>query len=61
MTGDYNSVIGMDKKGPIHQFTKGYRLSGRFTVATGKARICGSFIESNDKTGLAEKIESFQF
>jgi len=61
MTGDYNSVIGMDKEGPIHVFTKGYRLEGRFITATGKARICGSFIESNDKTGLAENIESFQF
>ena len=50
MTGDYNSVIGMDKKGPIQQFTKGYRLNGRFTVATGKARICGTFIESVSRT-----------
>ena len=25
MTGDYNSVIGMDKENPIHGFTKGYR------------------------------------
>ena len=60
MTGDYNSVIGMDVKGPIHAFTKGYR-SGRFTPATGKAKICGAYIESNDTTGLAEHIESFQF
>jgi len=60
MTGDYNSVIGMDKKSPIHGFTKGYRKE-RFTTATGKARICGTFVESNDTTGLAEHIESFQF
>ena len=60
MTGDYNSVIGMDKKSPIHGFIKGYRLE-RFTPATGKAKICGTYIESNDKTGLAEHIESFQF
>ena len=25
MTGDYNSVIGMDKENPIHTFTHGYR------------------------------------
>ena len=60
MTGDYNSVIGMDKKSPIHQFIRGYRTE-RFIPATGKARICGAYIESNDKTGLAEHIESFQF
>ena len=24
MTGDYNSVIGMDKENPIHTFTLGY-------------------------------------
>ena len=60
MTGDYNSVIGMDKTNPIHGFTKGYRLEGRFNVASGKAKICGTFVQSNDKTGLAEKIKAFQ-
>ena len=60
MTGDYNSVIGMDKKSPIHGFTKGYRLE-RFTTATGNGKICGTYLESDDKTGLAEHIESFQF
>jgi len=59
MTGDYNSVIGMDKESPIHGFTKGYRKE-RFTPAVGKAKICGTYIESNDETGLAEHIESFQ-
>ena len=58
MTGDYNSVIGMDIKSPIHGFTKGYRAE-RFTPATGKATIRGTFVESNDETGLAENIESF--
>jgi metallophosphoesterase (TIGR00282 family) len=60
MTGDYNSVIGMDKKSPIHGFTKGYRLE-RFTTATGNGKICGTYLESDDKTGLAENIESFLF
>ena len=60
MTGDYNSVIGMEKEGPIHSFVKGYRVAGKFSPAKGKAKICGTFINSNDKTGLAEKIESFQ-
>ena len=26
MTGDYNSVIGMDISNPIHSFTKGLEL-----------------------------------
>ena len=57
MCGDYNSVIGMDKEGPIHSFVKGYRADGRFSVANGAGITCGSFIESDDITGLAKKIE----
>ena len=60
MTGDYNSVIGMDKTNPIHGFTKGYRLAGRFKCATGKGSICGTFIESDDQSGLPNIIERFQ-
>ena len=60
MTGDYNSVIGMDKENPIHAFSLGYRREGRFTPANGKGKICGVFIESNDKNGLAERIDPFQ-
>ena len=60
MTGDYNSVIGMDKVNPIHGFVKGYRSGGRFVPAEGRVTICGAFIESDDNTGLALKIEPFQ-
>ena len=60
MTGDYNSVIGMEKDNPIHLFTKGYRLDGRFVCATGEGKLSGSYIESDDKSGLALKIEAFQ-
>ncbi len=60
MTGDYNSVIGMEKDGPIHSITKGYRLEGKFSVATGKGKICGAYIETDDQTGLSKAIESFQ-
>ena len=60
MTGDYNSVIGMDKDNPIHLFTKGYRLEGRFVCASGEGKLCGSYIESDDNSGLASKIEAFQ-
>ena len=60
MSGDYNSVIGMDKENPIHGFTKGYRSNGRFITASGIGRVCGTYIESDDKTGLAIKISTFQ-
>ena len=60
MTGDYNSVIGMDKVNPIHGFVKGYRAGGRFFPADDKITICGVFIETDDKTGLSIKIEPFQ-
>lgn len=60
MSGDYNSVIGMDKMNPIHGFTKGYRAEGRFTPSIGPGKVCGTYFESDDKTGLANKIETFQ-
>jgi len=60
MTGDYNSVIGMNRENPIHAFTLGYRRKGRFTPANGKGKICGVFIESNDNNGLAKRIDPFQ-
>ena len=60
MSGDYNSVIGMEKENPIHGFVKGYRSEGRFIPASGKGIVCGSFIESDDNTGLAKSISSFQ-
>ena len=60
MTGDYNSVIGMEKNNPIHLFTKGYRLDGRFVCANGEGKLCGSYVETDDKSGLALKIEAFQ-
>ena len=60
MSGNYNSVIGMDKQNPIHGFTKGYRSEGRFVPAEGLGNVCGTFIRTDDNTGLAIKIEAFQ-
>ena len=60
MTGNYNSVIGMDKENPIHGFVKGYRSEGRFFPALGKITISGAFVETDDQSGLSLKIESFQ-
>jgi len=60
MTGDYNSVIGMDKDNPIHGFVKGYRTDGRFFPASDKITVCGTFVETDDSTGLSLKILPFQ-
>jgi hypothetical protein len=57
MTGDYNSVIGMDREIPLKKFVR--KLPGdRMFPAGGEGTFCGTFIVTNDKTGLAESIES---
>ena len=53
---DYDSVIGMDKFEPLQRFTK-KMSSGRITPATGPATLCAVFVETDDKTGLARRIE----
>ncbi len=55
MTGDYDSVIGMDKEEPLRRFTR--RIpSGRFEPALGPATLCGVAVETDDSTGLATRI-----
>ena len=56
MCGDYNSIIGMGQREPLHRFTA--RIpSSRFTPALGPATVCGALIEIDDATGLALPIE----
>ena len=43
MSGDYNSIIGMDKAEPMRRFLKN-QISGRFTPANGEATLCLSLI-----------------
>ena len=53
---DYDSVIGMDKEEPLRRFTT--RISrDRYRPAAGPATICGVYVESDDRTGLALRIE----
>lgn len=53
---DYDSVIGMDKEEPLRRFTT--RISReRYKPASGPATICGVYVESDDRTGLATRIE----
>jgi metallophosphoesterase (TIGR00282 family) len=55
MTGDYDSVIGMDKEEPLTRFLR--KISGaRFEPATGPATLCGLAVETDDATGLARRV-----
>ncbi len=55
MTGDYNSVIGVQKEVPIHRFVK-QTPSERMMPTDGEATLCGTYIETNAK-GQAVRIE----
>lgn len=59
MTGDYDSVIGAEKDVPMNTFKTGLKL-GRLNPATGEGTLCGTFIETDDKTGKAIRIEPFK-
>lgn len=54
MTGDYDSVIGMEKEEPLRRFTR--KVPGeRLEPAAGAATLCGVAIETDAK-GLATRI-----
>ena len=55
MTGDYDSVIGMQKEEPLRRFTTGIS-SGRYEPAFGAATLSGVAVETDDKTGLAVQV-----
>mgnify|MGYP001342809258 CR=1 FL=1 len=59
MCGDYNSVIGMNKENSLNKFLK--KSAVKHFPATGEASLCGLIVDANEKTGLADKIESFIF
>ena len=54
MTGDYESVIGMDKEEPIRRFIRKLP-SSRFEPAMGAATLCAVAVETGGD-GLARKI-----
>ena len=60
MCGDYNSVIGFDPQAPIERLKDKFSPR-RLEACTGKGTICGVFIETDDLTGLAIKIEIIKF
>lgn len=56
MTGDYDSVIGMDKAASLHRWTTD--LPGpKLEPAAGEATLCAVLVETDDKTGLARRVD----
>jgi len=56
MCGDYDSVIGMDKDEPMRRFITGMPRA-RFEPATGAATLSGLYVETCDRTGVAQRVE----
>ncbi|SNT19635.1 TIGR00282 family metallophosphoesterase [Tropicimonas sediminicola] len=56
MCGDYNSVIGMEKTEPMRRFVTGMPKA-RFTPALGEATVSGLYVETDDATGKATRVE----
>lgn len=55
MCGDYDSVIGMKKEAAIHKFVR--KVPGeRLSPADGDATVCGVFVETDDRSGLATRV-----
>ena len=57
MCGDYDSVIGMDKKNSINRFLK--ENSIKHFPARGEATLSGVIVDCDLKTGLSKNIESY--
>mgnify|MGYP006274372015 FL=1 len=56
MCGDYDSVIGMRKENSIYRFET--QLPGsRYEPALGEGTLAGVFVETDDATGLARRID----
>ena len=52
MTGDYDSVIGMDKEEPLRRFVQ-KTPGSKYEPALGAATLCGLAVETDDRSGLA--------
>jgi metallophosphoesterase (TIGR00282 family) len=56
MSGDYDSVIGMAKDAATLRFWR--KMPGeRLAPAEGEATVCGTFVETDDATGLARRVD----
>ena len=55
MCGDYDSVIGMKKDAAIFKFVR--KIPGeRLSPAEGPGTLCGVWVETDDRTGLAVRV-----
>ncbi len=55
MTGDFDSIIGMQKEEPMNRFLR--KIPGaRFEPAMGEATLCALAVETDDATGLARRV-----
>ena len=59
MSGDYESVIGVDNAEPIKRFTTGM-TGGKLVPASGQATLSGAIVDINPATGLANAITSLR-
>lgn len=55
MTGDYDSIIGMDKAGSLMRWRSDVP-GPRLEPARGEATLCAALVETDDATGLARRI-----
>lgn len=60
MCGDYDSVIGFTAAGPLERFLTKIPKT-KMEPASGAATLCGTYVETDDKTGLAVKCEAVQY
>ena len=56
MSGDYNSIIGMNKKDALNRFLFPQNKKSRLEVSNGEPTLCGVIIES-DIGGLSKSIK----
>ncbi len=56
MCGDYDSVIGMHKDEPMRRFITGM-AQARFEPAKGPVTLSGVYLETDDRTGAATRLE----
>ena len=56
MSGDYNSIIGMNKKDALNRFLFPESKKSRLEVSLGEPTLCGVVIES-DESGLSKSIK----
>ena len=55
MSGDYNSIIGMNKKDALNRFKFPDNKKSRLEVSSGEPTLCGVIIESHTN-GLSKSI-----